>query len=321
MILIDLDNKEIWNKALEKEECLIGHSWDYSKFLSINDKNLKPHLLIFDEINIKNFCAVNISSYKNFKYIYSLSGYTGYSQFFLKDDILKIKKVLKNKNFITYYFVTNQIFLNKNIVQNNLNNYYDKKNNLYLLTLEKSLDEIYSSFNNNLKRKIKISSKLNVKSSQKFDVNEFFDLYQKNFERLNLRNKSIYNLNSLKFLVNNYKKKLIYCAYINDKLCCSVIILYNQNYSEYLTSFSLKDHNHLTGFLLVESIKFLKSMNIKYLNLGGGVKKVNGIENFKKSFGFEAIDQYETKLIVDEDSYLKETQYLSSEYFPKFINA
>jgi hypothetical protein len=321
MILIDLDDKKIWNKALENEEHLIGHSWDYSKFLSINDKNLKPHLLIFDEINIKNFCAVNIGSYKDFRYMHSLNGYTGYSQFFLKDDILKIKKVLKNKNFITYYFVTNQIFLNKNIIKNNLNNYYDNKNNLYLLTLEKSLDEIYSSFNSNLKRKIKLSSKLNVKASQKFDINEFFDLYHKNLERLNLKNKPIYNLNSLKFLLNNCKKKLIYCAYINDKLCCSVVILYNQNYSEYLTSLSLKDHNHLTGFLLFESIKFLKSMNIKYFNLGGGVKNVNGIENFKKSFGFETIDQYQTKLILDEDSYLKETKNLSSEYFPKFINA
>ena len=77
----------------------------------------------------------------------------------------------------------------------------------------------------------------------------------------------------------------------------------------------------MTGFLLFESIKFLKSMNIKYFNLGGGVKNVNGIENFKKSFGFETIDQYQTKLILDEDSYLKETKNLSSEYFPKFINA
>ena len=88
MILIDLDDKKIWNKALENEEHLIGHSWDYSKFLSINDKNLKPHLLIFDEINKKNFCAVNICSYKDFRYIHSLSGYTGYSQFFSKDEIL-----------------------------------------------------------------------------------------------------------------------------------------------------------------------------------------------------------------------------------------
>lgn len=50
MILINLNNKEVWNKALKKEEHLIGHSCDYSKFLSINDKNLKPHLLIFDEM-------------------------------------------------------------------------------------------------------------------------------------------------------------------------------------------------------------------------------------------------------------------------------
>ena len=158
MILIDLNNKKIWDKALKNKRHFIGHSWDYAKFQSINKIDLRPHLLIFDEINKENFCVVNIDNYKKYKYLFSLSGYTGYNNFFCKNELIKIKKILSKQNFITYYFVTNKIFLNDN-KKNNLNNFYEKKNNVYVLSLEKKLNDIYSSFNNNLKRKIKLCIK------------------------------------------------------------------------------------------------------------------------------------------------------------------
>ena len=318
MILIDLKDKFNWDNKIKDKNYFVGHTWEYSKLMSTMNKSLNPKLLIFDEFKFENICAISQNNYKNLEYIFNLPGYTGYNNYFNNIELEMIRKIIKKNNFITYYFSTNKFYDHKKNLDLKIN--YKKKNNFYLIDLRNSLDEIYRNFNSNLKRKIKRCIKENIILNKRYNYDEIMNLILQNNKRLNLKDENTLNEESGNFLIKSYEKKIILSAYKNKKLCSAVVIFYNSNYAEYFSSFSINEHNYITGYLLYEIIKILRFMNIKYLNLGGAIKKFEGIEMFKKSFGGNNFTQFETKLISDLKTYKKNTKNMNNNYFPKFAN-
>ena len=70
------------------------------------------------------------------------------------------------------------------------------------------MNDIYSSFNNNLKRKIKLCIKQKISIIEKFNYEDVINLYFENNKRLNLNKNPIFNIESINFILKNFEKKL-----------------------------------------------------------------------------------------------------------------
>ena len=278
---IDCKNKKKWIKAVANFKLNPGQTWEYSKFEELNTKYPAVLLkLIFAKKTL--FCPFHLKKMNKYSNIYALRGFSGFNENLDLLEIKFLKSELEKFKIKKIYFTSNP-YLEK---EPKLNQFSKFKNIVYLMDLSRKTEEIFKSFSNNLKRnlkKIEQRNDINTSFQNKISYNLIQPLYKANLKRINLKANKLYSYDSLRFLLKNKNNLIIKSKSKNKIVAVSIFILTKYN-AYYLTHFSTKDYNFLSGKHIFDAIKILKEKNIKLLNLGGPVKDKPGVEKFKLQF-------------------------------------
>lgn len=278
---INLANKKKWRDLINIDEINPGQTWEYSKFEQLNTK--LPAVLLKLTLEKKTlFCPFHFKKMNTYSNIYTLRGFSGFNENLDYLEIKFLKSELEKFKIKKVYFTSNP-YLEK---EPKLNQFSKFKSNVYLIDLSRKTDEIFKSFSNNLKRnlkKIEQKNEINTSFQNKISYNLIQPLYKANLKRINLKTNKLYSYDGLRFLLKNKNNLIIKSKSKNKIVAVSIFILTKYN-AYYLTHFSTKDYNFLSGKHIFDAIKILKLKNIKLLNLGGLVKNRPGVEKFKLQF-------------------------------------
>jgi hypothetical protein len=81
------------------------------------------------------------------------------------------------------------------------------------------------------------------------------------------------------------------------------IFLYNEFIAEYFLNATTLQGRKYSRKILWQAIETLKNMEVASLNLGGGVKPGDSLDDFKRRFGGKALSGQALKIIFNQDAY------------------
>lgn len=175
--------------------------------------------------------------------------------------------------------------------------------------LDISLDEIYSDFEQKVRKSLKKASKANLEieidhSGEKFQ--DFLNIYYSTMERNDAKD-NFYFKSDFFETINSMRNHIVYFHVLYEgKVISTELVLYGKENCYSFLGGTDKEYFHLNSnnFLKYEIIKWAKSIGLKRFILGGGYGQDDGIYKYKKSFAPSGIyDFYIGKNIFNEKLY------------------
>lgn len=120
-----------------------------------------------------------------------------------------------------------------------------------------------------------------------------------------LRAKAIYSLPdlSLRGFCEAPDALVLGAALHDDRIECAMIFPTQGNRAEFFLSASTQEGRPLTAWLIAQAIGRLRTMGVRQLNLGGGVRPNDGLFDFKARFGGSARRLGIMRQIYDPEAY------------------
>jgi lipid II:glycine glycyltransferase (peptidoglycan interpeptide bridge formation enzyme) len=153
----------------------------------------------------------------------------------------------------------------------------------YVIDLEKSLDEIWASFNQSCRKNIKRLSAHSPEIQQTNDVSPLLDIWRPRFSELGLE-VPLLSDEYLKDLVAAFPQDItVYDLMIDGKLatataCCA---MQKERYAYWIGGVNVRKDLHVQEYLMWEVIKRAKSEGFKKLDLGEPTQRTS---RFKAKF-------------------------------------
>ncbi len=287
------------------------------ELVSLNERKaniFNPKFLKYQFNETINYLPVN--SYSSFNIINETS-------------IIMLENIIKeisSKNITTLYFPLISKFDLKKTFPNKLKGIYSERLNSYYIDLNKTEAQLKKNISNRNRKNTELDKsfyEFNIATNE--EKNYFFELYNSFMSSVGANNSqfisSIFMKEILK-LENNF----LFCLKVNQEITLMHLIGINKRNENADFVFSASTNNgYYYGYLMLwNEIIFLKSLGFKKFFLGGGVRKNDGIDNFKKRLGGEVLYNGGLKLVVDQENYLKEinkftTLKENSSFFPIYL--
>ena len=287
------------------------------ELVSLNENTvnlLNPKFLKYQFNKTTNYLPVN--SYSSFNIINDAS-------------IIILENIIKEislKKITTLYFpLISKINLKKTL-PNKLEGIYSERLNSYYIDLNKTEEQL----KNNISKRNRKNTELN-KSIYEFNIatkkekNYFYDLYNNFMSSVGANNSQFISLSFMKEIIN-LENIFLFCLKVNKEIELMHLIGINKKKDNADFVFAASTTNGYSyGYLMLwNEIIFLKSLGFKTFFLGGGVRKNDGIDNFKKRLGGQVLYNGGLKLVVDQKIYLKEMNKFSnlkenSSFFPIYL--
>lgn len=156
----------------------------------------------------------------------------------------------------------------------------------YVLEDLTDLDKVYSNFQYDIKYAIKKAIKCNITISDKFNIEDFYYINKKTFERQNIE--IPYTLEFLrnldKSLEEKCARKMLFALNEENKIIAGIYLIYDKNSTYYLMGGADPEFRHTEAqtLLIWEGIKFAGSVSKKFDFEGSMVKN---IERSFRGFG------------------------------------
>ena len=319
---IPLDCPAEWKGALGGIKHAFGHTWE-SCFAMQLTTGFKTYLYCFEAERVRIICPIaerNLEQHIDVVTPYGFSGFVG------NGDVAEFpshwKTFAKKKRYVCGFIGLNPLFDNRN--------YYDtgelyEYNAVYALDLTLPESELLANLSENRKRQLKnwdhFCANLVFDKSllKQFLLAHFVDF----FRRKNAS--ATYNLSSetLSFLIDLENVFAVGIASAGRVEAVSVFA-YTPHVGEYLFNVSIPGKQDYSAALLWYGIKHLKSLAVPFINLGGGVRKGDGIAKFKERFGgislpLNCLKQvYDAEIFADLCERVNANPTERSGYFPPY---
>lgn len=208
---------------------------------------------------------------------------------------------LKKKKILTAYFSLHPL-ANLDKSYDNLFNFTNK--NIFVANLKNDIS--INSFSKSVKQKIlkNLDTEIEIcdtkEFSEKYSTQTFFNKQKK--LNLNYENIKIYKI------IKNQDISFAAFGFLGEVV-------------DYLLAFSSSNGRYLQSVLIYHFINNFKN-SFSYLNLGGGIKAFDGVENFKSLFNFQVHKMRVLKIITDDQKYkiLNKNNNSTNFFFPSFLN-
>jgi len=316
---ISIENKDGWSKLHESKSTDLYMSWEYCQI--INDKyELGITLLCIENGNNGVMLTYAKRSKKNDNFDlftpYGMGGIEIWGD--KKEDMIQsLSKYLGSKQYVSYYLLCSADQFKQN------NDLFKTHRTTYNLNLNKSVEELWKGIHKNHKYEIKKIKQDDFKIIYEKSIlkDNFTDLYEQTILRVNASSAYSYKRATLQNLINSNISELI-GACINNKIVCVVLFIKFKNKAEYFINASTQEGRFASRKLIWEMIVNLKEQGIETINLGGGVKEGDFLDDFKRRFGGKAMPMGKLTGVVNHvkyDELCKEfCLHESTDYFPPY---
>ncbi len=344
-----LTDKTKWDKILEKQFPNLNDIYFKYCYYEIfeNNFNCIPETIFWEDESIKVFWSHlvrDLSSFSIFRdeKCFDLTTPYGYGGPLFKiqtNDEAKIKNSIKSfyneyesycneQNYVCEFIRFHPIYKNWGFFNNYIEEIYS--NDVIIIDLSSSVEEIRMGFNKHKRQQIKKSINKNctikiIDDPSEHEIANFLDLYNKTMDK-NKASKKYYFSKSLitdHFTILKNHCILIY-ANLNSEIIGGSLFIYNKDIMNYHLSGTISINGIFQSDLILwEAIKLAKEKGLKYFHFGGGRGKNDGLYQYKRGFSKITFPFYYGKIIFNQIKYdelikLNPKSSESENYFPAY---
>lgn len=214
----------------------------------------------------------------------------------------------------------------KNILPKKYIDIFSERLDSYYIDLSKTENELRNNISKRKRNNIEINKfncEFNIASKEEEDY--FCKLYERFMLSVGAdksQKMSLYLIKQILKLENNF----LFCLKVDNEIQLMHLIGINKKKDKADFVFSAStDNGYSYGYLMLwKEILFLKNLGFKTFYLGGGIKKNDGVNNFKKRIGGEVLYNGGLKIIVNKTKYFKEinnypNSKMVSNFFPIYL--
>lgn len=163
----------------------------------------------------------------------------------------------------------------------------DRYNEIYILDLTLSRDELFANLSSGRKRQLRHWDKL--LADIVLEKSALIDFFLTNYATFVGRKKAArvysFSMDTLSYLMNLDNVLLVGAQNAAGDVEAATLFAYTPYVGEGVFNVSLPGGQRHSAALLWYGVNYLKSLRIPLLNLGGGVRRNDGVAEFKQRFG------------------------------------
>lgn len=280
---VPLESPAEWRNALEGIKHAFAHTWENCYAMRLTT-GFRTYLYCFEAEKVRIVCPIAEREFEGHVDIvtpYGFSGFVGRGDY--ADFPHHWRKFVESRGYVCGYIGLNPIFENKTYFDSN--ELYSH-NNIYVLDLTLSREELFSKLSTNRKRQLKEWEK--ASAGLVLEKHTLTDFFLKNYVEF-FRQKgaapvyafSVATIESL-FALDSV---LIVGAGLPGKLEAATVFTCTAYAADFLFNVSLPEGRAHSAALLWYGVNYFKSIGIPLLNLGGGVRAGDSLAEFKQRFG------------------------------------
>jgi len=321
---ISVSRHPLWEKTLEGVPHPYAHRQEYCAAMSDSSK-LDTFLYAAIESGRKMLCPVSIRmKEEGYPELVSPYGFGGMVSTFPPEDLAERYAECigfwKRRGFVTAFILQNPIFRLGNA--DFLHEYHD----LYILDLSLPIKELWNRMGSTHRYEIRRSKQVpNVRliSDKTELVRAVLELYPQTTERVGASEVYHFSPQALESLTN-LPDALLLGVEEDHKIAAVSLFLYTQWSAEYFLNASTEQGRNYTRLLVWSAIEHLKERGVAFLNLGGGVKPGDYLDDFKRRFGGRMVHGQVLKQIIDPEKYAylltkhRNEANVNTGYFPAY---
>jgi hypothetical protein len=211
------------------------------------------------------------------------------------------REFVRERGYVCGYIGLNPIFENKTYFDNN--DLYSS-NNIYVLDLTVSRDELFSNLSRNRKRQFEEWER--ISAGLILDKRPLVDFFLKNyvefFHQKRAATAYAFSAATLKrlFALGNV---VIVGAGTAERIEAAIVFTYTPYAADALFIISLPDGRQHSAALHWYGVDYFKSIGVRTLNLGGGVSANDSVAQFKQRFGGKQLTLSCLKQVYDATIY------------------
>lgn len=322
--IIETSEKETWERVLNSFDATYYHSWKYCSELAKSQEKGVSLLVATDSLS-KKTVAISTFSIRLFNKdtidAYTPYGYGGLivSKINKQEFENELLAFLKTKGFTTYYIQQHPLYDDLELFKI----YRKTINDVFIWDIARDNKELWSGLSKGHKYEIKKVDKRNdfvISEDVPSTFERFYDLYNKNLQRVDASDVYFFSKNFL-YELSNDSKTIYLASKINGQVEAVTLFLNNGDISEYFISAASSEGINHTRKLIWQTVSKLKDMNFNSVNLGGGVQKRDFLAQFKSRFGAKESSLQVIQLVVNIENYKKQMcgrNYSDIKYFPAY---
>lgn len=297
---ITLNEPEAWQKALRGIPHAFAHTWENCHAMHFAT-GYETYLYSFEMDEIRVVCPISERPFGRYIDIVTPYGFSGFSGNKPLSHLSELfSRFARERGYVCGYFGLNPLLQNEGYCQcDNISSH----NTIYALDLRLGEGELYSRLSKNRKRQVKAARKMENFVTDKEVLLEFLlDNYSDFYREKGAS--SIYQFSPETFIELAKSDNVILGGTEDENGVNSVIMFAHTPYiAEYVLNVSLPEGQRNSVALLWYGIRKMIERNVRWLNLGGGIKPGDGVAQFKERFGGEEFPLFGLKQIYDEDLY------------------
>ncbi|QIL76402.1 hypothetical protein [Hymenobacter sp. HDW8] len=298
--LIPLESRAHWEETLQDISYDFAHSW-HSCYAMHLTTGLDTYLYCFQDEDVKIVCPISERTFEGYVDIvtpYGFSGFIGNKAF--PEFQRYWKDFAKGRGYICGFISINPVISNQTYLENSDVYSY---NSLYILDLRLSIEDLFSNLDRNRRRQLKNWEQIAPQfiTDKSILIDFFLENYHAFFQQKNASSGYLFSLETLSYIVNLDNVLLV--GFGDSKIEAVSVFAYTPHGAQALFHISLPEGRNHTMPLLWYAIQYLKSVNIPFLNMGGGLQDGDSIADFKQRCGAQKMPLSCLKQVYNADIY------------------
>ena len=272
-----------WRESLDGIAHAFAHTWENCYAMQLTT-GLDTYLYRFEAGDVRIICPLSERRFEDHVDIVTPFGFSG---FVGNGNCAEFSHYwfdfVEQRGYVCGYIGLNPIFENATYFEPTAIHRY---NEIYVLDLTLSSENLYAKLSTNRKRQLKHWDKvLPDIVLEKSALRDFFlDNYVTFFRRRNAARVYNFSEDTLSYLLN-LDNVLLVGVQNAGKVEAVTVFAYTPYVGDFLFNVSLPEGQRHSAALLWYGVNYLKSLQIPLLNLGGGVRRDDGVAEFKQRFG------------------------------------
>ncbi len=318
--LIPLNDRKRWQDALNKVPHGAAHTHAYNAALALSHPEEVVLYVGTDEReDFYTLCPLKLRPIQHWVDVatpYGLSGFTSTKTYPHFNQLWQ--EFCQRQSWICGYILQHPFFSAPGVFP------YQEERSFLFLNLEDSLESIFQNFSPTHRYEIrKFESHISLITNEKSDHHQelteaLFDLYKQTLQRTQANPLYHYTQATLLCLLNN-PIHLVVGARHKGKIVALSVFLRHGKVADYFLNASTQEGRIFSKNLIWWGCQILKERGVNHLNLGGGIREGDALENFKRRFGARPLYPPILKLIFNQDVYVRlSPPSVASSFFPPY---
>lgn len=318
---ITLDDPSGWNRALDGVRHGFAHTWENAYAMRLTT-GYPTYLYVYTSGETRIVCPVaerTFSGYVDIVTPYGLSGFV--SNGTCPEFGHHWRQFARTRGYVCGYFAIHPLLMDESLYPVHE---LEEQNEIYVIDLRRSLDELFARLSTNRRRVVRDMDKSMRIVQNRERLADFFLRHYHEFMSAKGAS-SVYQFSpqTLSFLTGLENVFMFGAANEDDRLESVSMFACTRDVATYLFNVSIPEGRRHAAPLLWCGIEHARSLDIHWMDLGGGIRKNDSLAEFKRRFGGDAKPLKALKQIYDTpvfESLCREVNVdaARSGYFPPY---